>query len=149
MLEGGYSIRGALPYVNLGICLAMAGLSFEYIHEPDYSAAASGGNIVSDSVKRICGEALERYLHPASEPFDGHRSGSWWVRNREVYYDTDGIFEHRRESTRLCSNCPGITVIETSVQSGQRAVCLLEPRNVCETCRAYAREHGGVVLREA
>ena len=26
MLEGGYAIRGALPYVNLGICLALAGL---------------------------------------------------------------------------------------------------------------------------
>ena len=26
VLEGGYSIRGALPYVNMGICLALAGL---------------------------------------------------------------------------------------------------------------------------
>ena len=26
VLEGGYAIRGALPYVNLGICLALAGL---------------------------------------------------------------------------------------------------------------------------
>ncbi len=37
VLEGGYSIQGALPYVNLGITLAMAGLDYLYVHEPDYS----------------------------------------------------------------------------------------------------------------
>ena len=40
VLEGGYSIRGALPYVNLGICLALAGLPFEHVHEPDHDAKA-------------------------------------------------------------------------------------------------------------
>ena len=41
VLEGGYSIRGALPYVNLGICLALAGLPFEHVHEPDHDAKRS------------------------------------------------------------------------------------------------------------
>ena len=36
VLEGGYSIEGALPYVNLGIILAMAGLDFSNVREPDY-----------------------------------------------------------------------------------------------------------------
>ena len=31
VLEGGYSIEGALPYVNLGIILAMAGLDFSNV----------------------------------------------------------------------------------------------------------------------
>ena len=29
VLEGGYSIEGALPYINTGIILAMAGLDYE------------------------------------------------------------------------------------------------------------------------
>ena len=33
VLEGGYSIEGALPYVNLGIILAMAGLDYSNVHE--------------------------------------------------------------------------------------------------------------------
>jgi len=36
VLEGGYSIEGALPYVNLGIVLAMAGVDYSRIKEPDY-----------------------------------------------------------------------------------------------------------------
>ena len=36
VLEGGYSIEGALPYVNAGIILAMAGLDYSNIREPDY-----------------------------------------------------------------------------------------------------------------
>lgn len=36
VLEGGYSIEGALPYVNVGIILAMAGLDYSKVVEPDY-----------------------------------------------------------------------------------------------------------------
>jgi acetoin utilization deacetylase AcuC-like enzyme len=39
VLEGGYSIEGALPYVNLGIILAMAGLDYTKVKEPDYKKA--------------------------------------------------------------------------------------------------------------
>ncbi len=36
VLEGGYSIEGALPYVNVGIILAMAGLDYTHVREPNY-----------------------------------------------------------------------------------------------------------------
>ena len=36
VLEGGYTIEGALPYMNLGIILAMAGLDYSNVHDPDY-----------------------------------------------------------------------------------------------------------------
>ncbi len=34
ILEGGYSVEGALPYTNLGIIAAMAGLDISFIKEP-------------------------------------------------------------------------------------------------------------------
>ncbi|MFA5537278.1 MAG: histone deacetylase, partial [Bacillota bacterium] len=37
VLEGGYSIEGALPYMNLGIILAMAGIDYSNVVEPDYA----------------------------------------------------------------------------------------------------------------
>ena len=40
VLEGGYAIEGALPYVNTGIILAMAGLDYDHLSEPDYDPAA-------------------------------------------------------------------------------------------------------------
>ena len=36
VLEGGYSIEGALPYVNLGIILALAGMDYSIVKEPAY-----------------------------------------------------------------------------------------------------------------
>lgn len=38
VLEGGYSIEKALPYINVGIILAMAGLDYSNVREPDYNA---------------------------------------------------------------------------------------------------------------
>ena len=35
ILEGGYSVEAALPYTNLGIIAAMAGLDLSYIREPE------------------------------------------------------------------------------------------------------------------
>ncbi|PWR74006.1 histone deacetylase family protein [Methanospirillum lacunae] len=35
ILEGGYSVEGGLPYINLGIIAAMAGLDISHIREPD------------------------------------------------------------------------------------------------------------------
>ena len=36
-MEGGYSIETALPYVNMGIIMAMAGLDYSNLYEPDYN----------------------------------------------------------------------------------------------------------------
>ena len=36
VLEGGYSIEGALPYVNVGIIMALAGMDYRNVKEPDY-----------------------------------------------------------------------------------------------------------------
>jgi len=36
VLEGGYAIQSALPYVNTGIILAMAGLDYSCVKEPDF-----------------------------------------------------------------------------------------------------------------
>ena len=37
VLEGGYSVESALPYINMGLIMAMAGIDFSNLKEPDYS----------------------------------------------------------------------------------------------------------------
>ena len=65
VLEGGYSIRGALPYVNLGICLALAGLPFEHVHEPDHDAKALKQRPqVTEYISRLCDDVLNQYHNP-------------------------------------------------------------------------------------
>ena len=36
ILQGGYSIETALPYVNTGLILALAGLDYSHVCEPGY-----------------------------------------------------------------------------------------------------------------
>ena len=38
VLEGGYSVQEALPYVNTGIILSMAGLDYSHVVEPAFDA---------------------------------------------------------------------------------------------------------------
>lgn len=137
VLEGGYSIRGALPYVNLGICLALAGLPFDKVREPDYETARRSGHI-GKSIRRACDEVLDLYHCPPEQPAEGRREGRWWVRERDVYYDTEGVYEHRRDAVRLCPDCPGLTRIETASRRAALSLCLLLPRNACPACRALA-----------
>ena len=34
VLEGGYAVQNALPYVNVGIIMAMAGMDTSFVKEP-------------------------------------------------------------------------------------------------------------------
>ena len=65
VLEGGYAIRGALPYVNLGICLALAGLPATDIREPGWTPEATRQRPeVGEYIARLC-EQVRRLLPPA------------------------------------------------------------------------------------
>jgi acetoin utilization deacetylase AcuC-like enzyme len=53
VLEGGYSIEGALPYVNVGIALALAGVDYSKVKEPDYDQPCwpSGSSATTSGTK--------------------------------------------------------------------------------------------------
>ena len=81
VLEGGYSIKGALPYVNLGICLAMAGCDYSGVREPDYNAAAlREAPETLEYIKQSCPSLLEGYFHPSMGQFE--KQGEFFIRER-------------------------------------------------------------------
>ena len=64
VLEGGYAIRGALPYVNMGICLALAGLSAEDIREPGWTPSSTRQRPeVGQYIAKLCDQIVELYRH--------------------------------------------------------------------------------------
>lgn len=141
VLEGGYSIRGALPYVNLGICMALAGLPFDFLKEPDRNIVnIQQTSKVTDLIERVCESVLKQYLKPPQEPFEGKKEGSWWIRERNIFYDIDNIIDKQYEKIRLCTNCIGLTSIITKSQKNSKILCLLLPRGVCSTCHNQAIE---------
>lgn len=136
VLEGGYAIRGALPYVNLGICLALAGLSAEDIREPGWAPASTRQRPeVGRYIAKLCDQIVDLYRHPPAQPTEGREEDGWWVRSKHIFYDTDMLRESQREAWRLCADCSGLGRFETSSERVDRSLCLLIPRHACPRCR--------------
>ncbi len=136
VLEGGYAIQGALPYVNLGIALAMAGVDYSKVCEPDFDpAAVAQPPRTTEYIKQLCDELRKVYFDPPKEPKDGERVGDWWVRTRDIFYDTDGISESQVESVHICEHCAGVMKVETWSTANPLSLGIQIPSGACEQCR--------------
>lgn len=140
VLEGGYAIRGALPYVNLAICMALAGIpAYREIREPGWTSdSARQRPELAGYIAALCENALETYFNPPAKPAQGAEKNGWWERSRQIFYDTDMLREHQKESWRLCGACPGLEKIETRSERVGPSLCLLVPRHACAECREEA-----------
>jgi acetoin utilization deacetylase AcuC-like enzyme len=132
VLEGGYSIQGALPYVNLGIILALAGKEFGHVREPDYDAASlKESEEARDFIRQICEIARDVYFKKKN-PAPG--SEGFISRSREIYYDTDGISEQQTEHLRVCPDCAGTIFLETESSRNPLSLGIEIPFNSCDGC---------------
>jgi hypothetical protein len=158
VLEGGYAIEGALPYVNLGIVLAMAGVDYSRIKEPNYDpqrirqrpevtgAIEKIGDIVLSIWQKK--EILKEELLEKSDP---------QKRTRSIFYDTDGIRESQAEQIRLCPDCAGALRIDSSSDRGAHILAVHIPRKACSQCKdtgyrwyeeADSRHFDGIYLQD-
>jgi acetoin utilization deacetylase AcuC-like enzyme len=136
VLEGGYSIQGALPYVNTGIILAMAGLDYSGVVEPDYHLGKwRQSERVTDHVRRIAEQVNERWLK-REELFKREYGDRLTVtRRRQVYYDTAGIMEIQVQEFKVCSECPGVNTVHSYNDRGASMAGITIPRKACHACR--------------
>lgn len=146
VLEGGYAIETALPYVNTGIIQAMAGLDYSHVREPDY---LPGKFVQSAEMKR----EIEATIGQLQEIWDNRdrlvedalaENGQFYRRRKRIFYDTDMISESQEETVRLCDECHGYMTIASQAQRGygilNSAFCVSLPRNACSSCRDDAKE---------
>jgi len=139
VLEGGYSIEGALPYVNVGIVLAMAGLDYSGVKEPDYEPerirqSPEISRWIEDTGKIVLAgwqqrERIQEELQASREFIE---------RSRNIYYDTDNITETQKETIRVCRDCSGVFKIDSSSSRGFHILAIHIPRKACGKCI----EHG-------
>jgi acetoin utilization deacetylase AcuC-like enzyme len=136
VLEGGYSIEGALPYVNLGIVLAMAGLDYSYVKEPDYDPARIRQSPdVSDSIRQVGDTILSYWQQRKNIQEQIQSKGDIFERRREIFYDTDGIVETQTEQVKACPECGGVWQIDSSSDRGQHVLAVHIPVSACESCQ--------------
>ncbi|HBE80972.1 MAG TPA: histone deacetylase [Firmicutes bacterium] len=144
VLEGGYSIEGALPYVNVGIILALAGLDYSAVREPD-TQPPEAPTAVKEAVRRTVGFLQDTWGKRREKDLDSlYGCGPFFKRQRRIYYDTDEIMEEQQEEIRRCEQCSGYRVVLSaaakSYRSGRRAAAVLIPWHVCKNCRDEAME---------
>lgn len=140
VLEGGYSIQGALPYVNLGICLAMAGYDYSGVYEPDYDRFFIGGGDGLERARQLTDELLRAYHSPSpATAEDGEEKDGLFITDRTVFYDTSGLREHRRDMVVLCDSCAGALFIEVTSSANAPAACVYTPYGACPACAARAQ----------
>jgi acetoin utilization deacetylase AcuC-like enzyme len=154
VLEGGYAIEGALPYVNVGIILALAGLDYTGVVEPELPPELQ-------KKKRVCAEVVKKvaFLQEVwtrrkeldlDAVFGRERI---FQRKRHLYYDTDDIHEVQVEEIKRCPRCSGYRRIHSFAEKqGKKPVkiaAVLVPWHACLTCRQQAEEVYGQLTTDS
>jgi len=140
VLEGGYSIEGALPYTNLGIVLAMAGLDTSHVKEPDYDPQ----NFIqppemNSYIEGLCKQARDVFdsriplgQNLSKKPFE--------TSTKRIFYDTTGFTVEETRIFHLCKQCPGYTEITASGLNNDIHAFSV-PFNCCEKCHTRAKDN--------
>ncbi|MDR1546099.1 MAG: histone deacetylase [Deltaproteobacteria bacterium] len=153
VLEGGYAIQGALPFTNMGIVMAMAGLDWRRVKEP----LPPGGRPATrpetlEHVKRLAESIHARRRRPRPEQTGSTLKDGWWRRERRIFCDTHPttkefagrwpscLNENRREAVKDCPDCAGLMTIETSSEVFRGGRFLKLPRRPCGRCRELAAD---------
>ncbi|MCD6560489.1 MAG: histone deacetylase [Deltaproteobacteria bacterium] len=138
VLEGGYAIENALPYVNVGIIMAMAGMDTSYVKEPNYDRDYKPQPAdITLYIEKLVAELKDLFLkgNPLKTEF---KEGEIIERNRNIFYDTDGIDEKQHEKLRCCHDCAGALSIESTSSLGQHIHAVHIPMFACTACRDIA-----------
>ena len=100
VLEGGYAIENALPYVNVGIIMAMAGLDTSHVKEPNYDRDYKPQPAdITLYIEKLVTELKDLFLKGTLRKAE-FKEGEIIERNRNIFYDTDGIDEKQHEKLR-------------------------------------------------
>jgi acetoin utilization deacetylase AcuC-like enzyme len=144
VLEGGYAIESALPYVNLAIILALAGIDYGNIREYDFLPGKSPeSHERMERVKDMVGQLLEIWAN--RDQFDVEKSfgdNKFYQRKKSIYYDTDYIEEEQYERLYKCPDCPGYLSFDSSGNYGfaksTRVFAVSIPFTACSACQMSA-----------
>lgn len=144
VLEGGYSIEQALPYVNVGIILAMAGLDYRYIKEPDYKSLRQDARITA-FVEQQAAQTMQIWQNRARLKREQLiKWGDFFQGTRRIYYDDSDLTVQQQTTVRLCTKCPGFLSIDSQVVDGRqrrtRIFAVVVPLFACPDCAQEGEE---------
>ena len=146
VLEGGYSIEGALPYVNTGIILALAGLDYSYVMEPDLTGdkikqEPKTTEYITRTVEHLLNLFATRSKADLTKIFGNSK---FYRRNRRIFYDTDNLLDEQKEQFYRCENCSGYQLVHSWVNNFNKndytTYAVIIPQDACPSCIKMAEE---------
>jgi hypothetical protein len=141
VLEGGYSIEKALPYVNVGIILAMAGMDYSHVKEPDYDPLSlRESDEILRKIEKDAGEIFRMWKKRDTLKAKLVGNAQYIRRRKSIFYDTDGISEQQEETVRVCEDCGGVVTIDSMADTGVRIFAVIVPGQNCPACRQVGEE---------
>lgn len=144
VLEGGYAIETALPYVNMSIILALAGKDYSYIREPQLkNVKLKEKETNMKYIKELCEKLLYIWQNKSSinltQIFGDEEI---YKRKKKIFYDTEFFLEEQEETIYKCNNCGGIVTFSTSLAeliNKEKYFCISIPLYACEKCIARGK----------
>lgn len=135
VLEGGYSIEGALPYMNLGIILAMAGLDYSGVKEPDYKPE----NLIQEKriteyIEKSADVIYKKWKNKEEDFYSLYKGYEKVEMKKRIYYDTAGIMENQSKHFEICKKCSGLDYIESKSDTGYNILAITIARDACSSC---------------
>lgn len=120
VLEGGYAVETALPYVNLAILLALAGEDYSYVIEPERrQRQLIQSREVTAAVDKLIAYWQQKFNENHGDKEHLFGLSARYTNQRNIYYDTDQILEKQTETVDYCPDCPGLYQV-TSEAEAQR-----------------------------
>lgn len=144
VLEGGYAVETALPYVNTAITLAMAGLDYSYVTEPELQEFKQDSSITR-YIDRLVVDLMS--IWKEREKIDlkvlfGNRET--FTRSRNIFYDTDGFREQQKETVFRCPQCSGYVKVSSHAMHPDNRLyhvfAVKTPFHCCPRCWELARK---------
>lgn len=140
VLEGGYAIESALPYVNLSILLALAGEDYSYIIEPQYMPEKlSQSRDVDLTIDKVIKYWQAKFKEKKTDKEALFGRNKTFSRSRNIYYDTDNIHEQQVETVDYCPDCSGVYRVNSqssmSPYGDHNIFGITIPLYSCKSCR--------------
>jgi hypothetical protein len=140
VLEGGYAVENALPYVNVGIIMAMMGLDTSCVKEPNYDRDyMPQPPEITEHIQQLISQLKDYFLGGGLKEKALPERGRTVERERDIFYDTDGIHERQKEIIITCDQCAGALAIETLSSLGNHAMAVRIPAAACPSCEKTGR----------
>ena len=138
ILQGGYAIETSLPYTNLGIILAMAGLDYSNIVEPDYGAEIKKQSPkITEQIKREVDFLIQQWQKREQLISKQLSTSEYQTINKTISYDTDRITDQQEIKIKLCTSCSGLQITKSTANpvNYQQIKAISIPFNSCKQCK--------------